>query len=426
MGLARRLEPDGSVTDVGLEGVGTELLAGGIFAIPGCLKASGNLDLIVATALDVIGELVGNAERDAVRTRGFTAAHEVLSARDVMRVADEIQRRLERHVPDILRALVPHVLGHSAPFFFELHPNVRFHVPFDAWRPHQSEYEEYARAHGEGKVSPHDPHRDAWYRCPKNAINLWGAIGPVERGNGMSLYPDVYQRQIRRNEKGGVVHEQQLGRRVNFDLAPGDVLAFHGNHLHSSELNRTQSTRFVVSFRLTLSRPRVMTLSSHKYLWSRVERGLVGRAVGLGEKVIRNVEALVHPAPSETEPELTPPAELPVTMDGETFSFPAAAVAPGRPVPLPKGLCAARVDGKVVTFLRVCPHAAADLAMGSIQGSEISCPEHNLSFDLTTGRSPCRSLAELRFFETEQVGDDVKVSFRRRLARGAPVAGNEG
>jgi nitrite reductase/ring-hydroxylating ferredoxin subunit len=50
----------------------------------------------------------------------------------------------------------------------------------------------------------------------------------------------------------------------------------------------------------------------------------------------------------------------------------------------------------VVVFLRTCPHAAADLAMGSLRGSELTCPEHNVPFDLRTGESPCRSLATLK------------------------------
>jgi nitrite reductase/ring-hydroxylating ferredoxin subunit len=415
MGLVKRLEPDGTTTEVSLETVGAEVLSGGLFTVADCLGPSGYFDTIVHTSLDVITELVGVSAAEAMRTRGFTEAHEILSAHDIMRVADAIQRRMERYVPDMLKALVPRVLGHTRDFFFELHPNVRFHVPFDAWRPHQAAYEEYAKNHGEGKVSPHDPHRDAWYRCPQNAINLWGAIGPVTRGNGMSLYPDVYARRLIRDQKKKLVHTQQFGRRVNFELAPGDVLVFHGNHLHASELNRTRSTRFVVSFRLTLTRPRVQSPSNHKYLWSGVNGGLVGRAVGLGEKVIRNAEAILNPAPSETLDVLPAAADATVRTDGDTLVLPAAAVPAGRLVPLPKGLCAARVDGRVVTFLRTCPHAAADLAMGSIEGVELSCPEHNLSFDLKTGKSPCSSLASLRFFETEQVGDDVVVHSRRRL-----------
>lgn len=415
MGQAKRLELDGSVTPVGIDRVGAEVLTGGLFIVADCLGPSGYLATILRVSHDVIREEAGKAEAEAVERRGFTAIHEILSAQALMRVADRIQRRLERDVPAMLRALVPGVLGHSGSFFYELHPNVRFHVPFDAWRPHQAEYEEYARAHGEGKVSPHDPHRDAWYRCPQNAINLWGAIGPVSRGNGMSIYPDVYRRQIQRNEKGGVVHAQQLGRRVNFELAAGDVLVFHGNHLHASELNRTADTRYVVSFRLTLTRPRVGVPSNHHYLWSGLDRGLLGRAVGLGEKVARNAGALLDPPAPETMPLLEAAPELEVTGDKEQFSFPSAKVAENELVALPRGLCATRVDGKVAVFLRTCPHAAADLAMGSIKNGELSCPEHNLTFDLRTGRSPCRSLANLRFFEAEEVAGEVRVRPRRKL-----------
>jgi nitrite reductase/ring-hydroxylating ferredoxin subunit len=313
-----------------------------------------------------------------------------------MLVADTIQRRLERVIPGIAHDLVTRVLGHSGDFHYEQHPNVRFHVPFDLWQVDKKKYQAYAKDHGEGKLSPHDPHRDQWYRCPENAVNVWIAIGRVERGNGMSLYPDVYRRDVLRTPKGTLEHHQQLGRRVNFALEPDDALIFHGAHLHSSELNRTPRTRYVVSFRLTLSRPRVSTLSNHRYFWSRHDRGPLGRALGLGEKVLRNAGTLLPRPKQPAQAPLPATPDLAVREEGTTLKFPAAAVPPDTLVPLPKRLCAARVDGKVVVFLRTCPHAAADLAMGSLRGSELTCPEHNVPFDLRTGESPCRSLATLK------------------------------
>jgi nitrite reductase/ring-hydroxylating ferredoxin subunit len=396
MQSVRRLEPDGGIMEVPASAVEEETLEGGIFVVPQCLARFGHFQALVELSQSVIEEVVGKEQSDAVRERGFELVHEILSSSEVMIVADTIQRRLERVIPGIAHDLVKHVLGHTGDFHYEQHPNVRFHVPFDLWQRDKKKYQAYAKDHGEGKLSPHDPHRDQWYRCPENAINVWIAIGRVERGNGMSLYPDVYRREVLRTAKGSIEHHQQLGRRVNFSLEPDDALIFHGAHLHSSELNRTSHTRYVVSFRLTLSAPRVSTLSNHRYFWSRYDRGPMGRALGLGEKVLRNVGTLLPRPKTALEAALPAIPDLSVRADGNTLKFSAADVPPDTLVPLPKRLCAARVDGKVVVFLRTCPHAAADLAMGTLRGAELTCPEHNVPFDLRTGQSPCRSLATLK------------------------------
>jgi nitrite reductase/ring-hydroxylating ferredoxin subunit len=410
MQTVKRLEADGGITEVPASAVEQETLRGGIFIVPQCLARFGHYQALVDLSHAVVAEVVGAEQAGAVRERGFEAIHEVLTASELMIVADTIQRRLERVIPGIAHDLVTNVLGHRGDFHYEQHPNVRFHVPFDLWQADKKKYQAYAKDHGEGKLSPHDPHRDQWYRCPENAVNVWIAVGRVQRGNGMSLYPDLYEREVVRTPKGSVEHHQQLGRRVNFSLEPDDALIFHGAHLHSSELNRTAETRYVVSFRLTLSPPRVSTLSNHRYFWSRFDRGVLGRAVGVGEKVVRNLATLVPRAKPAVGAPLPVTPDLPVRDDGTTMRFSASAVPPDTLVPLPKRLCAARVDGKVVVFLRTCPHAAADLAMGSLHGAELTCPEHNVPFDLRTGASACRSLATLKQRRCVERDGEIEVS----------------
>jgi nitrite reductase/ring-hydroxylating ferredoxin subunit len=58
-----------------------------------------------------------------------------------------------------------------------------------------------------------------------------------------------------------------------------------------------------------------------------------------------------------------------------------------------KTQCAARLEnGEIVSFPRRCPHAGGDLASGWIEDGQVNCPLHLMTFDLQTGRSPCRSL----------------------------------
>jgi nitrite reductase/ring-hydroxylating ferredoxin subunit len=424
MRTARRLEANGQVIEVPLDAVANEVLSGGIFLVRECLRPE-HLLSIRRISLEMSENVAGCAEAEALRSRGFSEIHQIVTPGVLMKVADAIQREIERIVPDVLRDISTNILLHKQPFHYERHPNVRFHVPFDVWKPHKSEYEEYARDHGEGKLSPHDPHRDGWYRCPENAINIWVAVGRVERGNGMSLYPDVYDRPVRRSANGRIEHGQPLGQRVNFELEPGEALIFHGKHLHSSELNHTHNTRYVVSFRITLTRPRVSVLSNHKYLWSRYDKGLLGSGLALGEKILRNGEALFRAGTLEPGAALEPVRDLTATKaDGETLRIPSSAVIADNLLPLPNRLAATRIDGRVVVFRRTCPHSGGDLAMGSVRGAELLCPEHNLPFDLRTGRSPCKSLTALRFLPCSECDGEIAISLAP-VASNAPTQTNE-
>jgi ectoine hydroxylase-related dioxygenase (phytanoyl-CoA dioxygenase family) len=113
-----------------------------------------------------------------------------------------------------------------------------------------------AREYGRylGHLVSHNPHRDSWFSQPVNGINAWIAVGPVHSGNGLLIYPAVFGRELAR-EKSEVARSEPLGVPLTVEMHPGDMLLFLGDHLHSSELNVTRFTRYVVSFRLTVGEP---------------------------------------------------------------------------------------------------------------------------------------------------------------------------
>jgi hypothetical protein len=101
----------------------------------------------------------------------------------------------------------------------------------------------------------------------------------VARGNGLSIFPDVFGKYLLCDEKGVVRRDQHFGVPENFDLDAGDILVFCGEHFHSSELNSTSITRHVVSFRITFDRPLFIGNSPSKYDY----RKAVTRNGGLGK-----------------------------------------------------------------------------------------------------------------------------------------------
>jgi nitrite reductase/ring-hydroxylating ferredoxin subunit len=66
-------------------------------------------------------------------------------------------------------------------------------------------------------------------------------------------------------------------------------------------------------------------------------------------------------------------------------------------------LCIARHENEVFAFSRYCPHAGADLSLGYLDGNRLRCSWHNLSIDLRSGLSPCKSIARVSVYRVEEI-----------------------
>ncbi len=62
-------------------------------------------------------------------------------------------------------------------------------------------------------------------------------------------------------------------------------------------------------------------------------------------------------------------------------------------------------EGRPVVFPAQCPHAAGDLAQGTLRRGRIDCPVHGWCFDLVSGRAlyPPDESCRLRLLETAVV-----------------------
>jgi ectoine hydroxylase-related dioxygenase (phytanoyl-CoA dioxygenase family) len=106
-----------------------------------------------------------------------------------------------------------------------------------------------------GHMVVHNPHRDSWFSHCLNTVNVWIAVGRVAAENGLLLYPEVWEHELERDGTS-VARGQPIGVPLTLPLEAGDAVVFAGEHLHSSAINVTNETRYVLSFRLTLGAPR--------------------------------------------------------------------------------------------------------------------------------------------------------------------------
>lgn len=392
-----------------------KVLGGEVALLPRRMQALGLFEALRNASLSGIRRAAGPDVAERAAREGFEYIHLWVDGRDIPALNDAVYEEVNKIAPWMMARLVPGIFGATAPYYYESTPNVRFHIPFDIASRHRREYAEYAKSRGEGKVTAHGPHRDSWLDCPTNAVNFWTAVGPVDAGNGLSIFPSVYHKELRHRASGEVRDGEWLGQVQNYPMAPGDVLVFHGDQVHASELNSTTKTRHVVSFRFTIGRPRFARAHNHMYTYGPMSSGPLRPFAELPAQIawsrLRHVvsEGLlrlsgsridVRPKQPDSAPAAEPappPPDLAVRDDD---------LLPGQLRPLSAKVCVARLeDGSVVALARRCPHQGGDLSLGTLRDGKVLCPLHNLPIDLRTGLSPCSSLRSVSTYPVHRRGD---------------------
>ena len=368
------------------------VLAGEVVVVRGGFQRAGLLEPILTMSLQAVADVIGPDAAAAVASTGFEKIHEIVPAADIPRLTDEIYERVRARAPEDLSILLPAIFAGVHRYYFETSPNVRFHVPFDTTQGDRALFNDFTRKHGEGKLTAHGPHRDPWLDCPDNGVNVWIAIGRVQRGNGLTVYRNEYEGHQRYTGMGNIARDERLTQPLTFDLEPGDFILFHTDQLHGSALNYTDETRFVISYRITFDRPHFPNGHYHSYCHSGLAAGPLRAAATLPALMQPSyLRSLGQRAARRLRPRKPAPAVLAPVGSGDIRNMRIGEIRPAD-----RKTCVARLgEDEFVTFSRRCPHQGADLAMGHVADGRIVCPWHNVPFDPATGRSPCQSLRPL-------------------------------
>lgn len=408
-----------------VEGLAGRILDGEVFILRRGLQTLGLLDDLIASSLEGIRESVGPDVAARASRDGFDRIHEWIDPADLPRMTDAVYLSVAKTVRSMLKHFVRQVFPGEGSYFFEKSPNVRFHIPYELAARHQSAFNRFAGSRGQGKITAHGPHRDSWVDCPDNVVNIWIAIGPVRRGNGLTIFAQDYRKRLAfRN--GYIAPNQALHFPMAFDLEPGDAILFHSDHVHGSELNITDSTRFAISHRITFGKPRFPYGHYHHYLHAGLAAGplwwlaqvpanlqlsyLTDRLRRLMWKAGLVESAGSKQASSGDEGGGESRGQEIVELSNHGGSIAIADLPIGAIRAVSKSVCVARLgEDEFVAMSRWCPHAGGDLACGWIAEARPVCPMHNLSFDPGTGVTACRALAPLKIYACSIQGNRLHV-----------------
>ncbi len=191
----------------GTTGLVERVLGGQVVVLRQALQQLDLFDSLVQASLEGIRNSMGGDVAERAQNDGFDRIHEFVEPRAIPEMTDAVYETVARIAPEFLDRFVSRVFPGERAYYFENSPNVRFHIPYDLAASHRRQYDEFARDHGQGKIAPHGLHRYSWLDCPDNALNLWIAVGPVQPGNGLSIFREsrygVFVPRLRRDRRRG-------------------------------------------------------------------------------------------------------------------------------------------------------------------------------------------------------------------------------
>lgn len=375
---------------------------GGVVVFRDCVRQIGCAEKLRELTLAEMRLHCDATQIRRIESEGFEKVHEILSARQIFDVNVGLTERMKPEVARFIGLFASQILEHHKRVYICGLPVVRFFVPHDVFSATRDLFSKR-----QGFLQIQGPHHDTWFDHATESLNVWIAIGRVRRGNGLIVYPDHGQEYLAHDGERSMPKSSCLGRSISFDLEPGDIIFFHGETLHSSELNVTGETRYVVTNRFTLNQPR---FKEHEQWQNWYDSALLGTALRrlavwptyaskdyLLYKLKNNrlLRRLLKPKVMHGGEPVPVPA-VDAAGSGDVLNLNNMPV--GEIRALTKDRCILKSENGLVAFSRFCTHEGADLAHAVYVDGHIQCPWHHLSFDAITGQQPCQSLRHLKMF----------------------------
>lgn len=302
-------------------------------------------------------KIVGRDRARFVEGVGLEHLHHHLNADETARLNDLAHERFNRWTRKMVPVLVREGIGYNGPGFFDRNAVIRFFLPHSDYVAGKSAFEKRP-----GYTKPQGLHIDSWFGHATAGLNFWIALRPVRRGHGLAIYPDKWGKPFLRGADTKPADYSGMGFPITFDLDVGDTLVFHGEHVHSSELNSTELTRVVLTNRFCVSQP-IVTEKESMAQWQPLPKARPARQQELQQ--LGTSQTVGEFRASYADPDTHGSIEV-----------------------IDAAWCRVTDGGVSRTVGRFCTHEGADLSCGYLQNGRLYCPFHHLHFDPATGKAP--------------------------------------
>jgi nitrite reductase/ring-hydroxylating ferredoxin subunit len=252
----------------------------------------------------------------------------------------------------------------------------------------------------------HGPHIDTWYGHSYDGINLWWAIAGVTEETGMNMYPSLFGEHLKFSSVSMYLDSgQPLPKPIKTPLREGELLVFNPEILHSTQLNISDKTRFVITLRLNPAEPKFDTGAvwnfADWYRWSDVQAGRFRMEFFPAHKFPgkpRRVEAAPGAVVVQKSNRIRISGAFRDRPEHRVCEADALAVGEKAQIVFDDmSLLVIHSKDGVHAISNACPHVGIGLQDGFHDENHLFCPGHGLKFDYRTGESDCSFLKVRKF-----------------------------
>ena len=382
----------GKIKDLNIE---EYIKKGCIIKVNGILKKLNYYEHLVSKLLDYSKKIFTKNVHNYIKENGFENIHKANpDISELSRFILSTRKAVSYFQASFMSSIAYHLFSKKDFFHSEMEPNIRLHLPLSYMTSEKKKYAEKLMSTGQATV--HGPHIDSWYYHPYNTINIWAAIGKIEKHNGLWIMPNSIGHGFKYNSKKDIEKNEYINHDhvYSAELEPGDGIIFSSELYHSSAVNETDTSRLIISMRMTLDKPNFFNTDHYLYDYRKVVfKGEKPQIEKISKKLTKKQKEIIPEGLGTNDKKKVSLSELVAKRIDKKIYINKEKIVEGYALEIDKDCIVIYKSGVYYSFSKFCPHAGADLSNGGyIEDGKLICPWHLLSINLADGSSKCGNL----------------------------------
>lgn len=306
-----------------------------------------------------------------------------------------IEKEFKKDICDWVMFISEKCLGMKDEYYVDEKIYFRINYPFDYAIKSKSKDPKHP-LHKYNKGLPraawvHGPHIDTWYGHSFKAINFWWNVAGVTNENSMTLHLKKDTSDLLYDEFMYLDSSIKPPPFTRIDLKEGELLLFNSEQLHSTRLNSSNNTRFVITTRVVQDQPSFnKSINHHHYL-----KWMSSKNLKLGDFSTKEYKNFITKTVSVKK--LNRLRTIPFLKINANFYeqkyFDNPQIKKNSIIKInfkDRSVILVNLNNKYFAYSNKCPHLGVDLENAFLIDNKIKCPAHGLEFNSKDGFSGCK------------------------------------